>query len=68
MPKDAQGRTTKHIKCSCKHGYQDRECGDGIRLHNYARKGRNGEPGWRCTVCCDVKVASQADIEKAGKT
>ena len=49
---------TKVIKCSCKHKFQDNEYGKGNRLHNYARKGYlKGDPGWRCTVCSNVKPA-----------
>ena len=43
------------LKCSCKHEWQDKEYGPGMRVHNLARKGYNGRAGWRCTVCERVK-------------
>ena len=47
---------TKILKCKCAHDYQDEEYGLGNRVHNYAPKGTvTGKPGWRCTVCVDVK-------------
>jgi hypothetical protein len=33
--------------CSCSHEYQDRHYGEGMRVHNYAKKGE----ATRCTVC-----------------
>jgi len=45
------------LPCSCKHKFQDEEYGEGMRVHNYAPKGYNGGPGWRCTVCEKVKPA-----------
>ena len=38
-------RTTKRLKCSCQHPFQDQRCGSQIRIHNKIVK------GWRCTVC-----------------
>lgn len=43
---------TRKLKCTCKHKFQDKEYGKGIRLHNSC--GVNGEK-WRCTVCGDIK-------------
>lgn len=54
--------TTKIQTCNCTHymggksgaEFQDRLYGAGNRLHN--KTGQNGKnPGWRCTVCGDVK-------------
>ena len=50
-------KTTETIKCNCNHDYQDKEYGAKNRVHNYALKGYRGAPGWRCTVCRDVKKA-----------
>jgi hypothetical protein len=46
----------KKLKCNCKHSFQDKEHGKGIRVHNFAPKGNQGSPGWRCTVCKNVKA------------
>ena len=45
--------TTKILACTCKHVFQDKEYGPGMRLHNWAPK--SGGAGWRCTVCADKK-------------
>jgi hypothetical protein len=64
---------TKIIKCSCKHAFQDATYGLGLRVHNFARKPGGTEPGWRCTVCLNVKPATAEDkqdnpIGKGAKT
>lgn len=41
---------TKIVRCSCKHEFQDREYGNGMRVCNGKNKG-NKPDGWRCTVC-----------------
>lgn len=33
------------LPCTCKHDYQDRKCGIGVRVHNANTKGS------KCTVC-----------------
>jgi len=48
---------TKILPCKCKHEYQDELYKKGKRVHN--RCGRDKSPGWRCTVCGDVKPVSQ---------
>jgi hypothetical protein len=40
---------TKKMKCKCKHEFQDKEYGKGIRLFN--RAGTDNLHKWRCTVC-----------------
>lgn len=47
--------TTKILPCTCKHEFQDKEYGIQQRVHNYAEKENNGDGGWRCTVCKNVK-------------
>jgi len=37
-------RSTKKIKCTCKHAYQDKRY-NGFRVYNKTAK------GYRCTVC-----------------
>jgi hypothetical protein len=37
----------KLIFCHCKHEYQDKKYGRGLRVHNRAVK----KGTWRCTVC-----------------
>ena len=44
VPKKA---TTKKLRCSCYHLFQDKRYGRGKRLHNLKAK----DGGWRCTVC-----------------
>lgn len=50
----------KILGCSCKHEYQDRKYGVGMRVHNPAPKiGKDGAgkvTGFRCTVCANAKV------------
>lgn len=38
------------IRCSCKHDYQDKRYGVGVRVHN-PLKATSGGLQWRCTVC-----------------
>ncbi len=46
------------IKCDCKHKWQDKEYGKGMRLHNGCYRGLgNTLMGYRCTVCGDLKSA-----------
>lgn len=42
--------------CNCVHPGQDRLYGQGMRLHNLAKKGS----AWRCTVCGTTKDLSKA--------
>ena len=43
--------TTRKMRCSCYHIFQDRKYGKGYRLHNLKAK----DSGWRCTVCGSSK-------------
>lgn len=38
------------LPCKCKHEYQDKIYGFGLRAHNWARKA-NTTGAWRYTVC-----------------
>ena len=38
----------KKVKCDCKHEYQDRKLGEGVR---YANKTAAVPAKYRCTVC-----------------
>ncbi len=50
MKTDKQPPTKgKVMKCSCKHVYQDKKYGKGMRYHNPTRL--NPIPTYRCTVC-----------------
>lgn len=42
------------IKCSCKHDFQDKEFGQGNRLHNEC--GGKKINTYRCTVCRTEKT------------
>ena len=46
---------TKVIECTCKHEFQDRAYGKGMRIHNFAPKA-GGQGMWRCTVCKNEKA------------
>ena len=35
------------MKCTCKHAFQDAQYGQGVRLHNIGKMGKEA----RCTVC-----------------
>lgn len=39
-------RSTKILRCSCKHKFQDKEYGKGRRVHN-----KTVGDKWRCTAC-----------------
>ena len=42
--------------CTCKHDFQDREYGQGMRVHNHAPGNGNKSPKrYRCTVCSTVR-------------
>jgi hypothetical protein len=53
------------IKCNCKHEFQDKKYGNGMRVHNYALKLRSngGKPGYRCTICKNEKPLSASEIK-----
>lgn len=42
--------TTKLIRCDCKHEFQDKTYGYGMRVHTPTKSGSN-----RCTVCNKIK-------------
>ena len=42
--------TTRVLKCTCSHEYQDSLYGKRLRLHNRCGK-KASQPFWRCTVC-----------------
>ena len=46
----AKYRGCKLMQCSCRHPYQDRLYGNGIRVCN-----PTGHGGFRCTVCGSAK-------------
>lgn len=46
----------KLLKCKCKHSFQDKEFGEGIRAHNpLTKKPTAQRPGMKCTVCGSIK-------------
>lgn len=51
---------TQILKCECKHDYQDKRYGCGMRVHN-ALAPAKGSQQWRCTVC--EKVRSGPDVK-----
>lgn len=40
---------TMVLPCNCKHEYQDKHYGPGMRVHN--KFGEGSDSGFRCTVC-----------------
>ena len=52
------------LTCTCKHKFQDTQYGPNQRVHNHAPKGNAGNPGWRCTVCGNVKPAKKEKERK----
>lgn len=48
---------SKILICSCIHKAQDKIYGNQKRLHSFGLKAYNGNEGWRCTVCKNVKRA-----------
>ncbi len=53
--------TTKVMKCTCKHEYQDKHYGKDLRVHNMAI---GKVKGWRCTVCATVKPDGEVEKKK----
>lgn len=43
--------TTKILKCSCEHEYQDKKYGKGMRVGNLKAGAKTGPVLYRCTVC-----------------
>lgn len=43
------------LKCTCKHDYQDKVYGKGMRVHNAAGKGKAHGKEVVCTVCLSKK-------------
>jgi hypothetical protein len=43
------------------HPFQDSYYGLYNRVHNYAIKGYSGNPGWRCTICLNVRPAGRLE-------
>jgi len=37
--------------CSCKHEYQEKVYGPGLRVHNEAKSSNKSEKAYTCTVC-----------------
>ncbi len=54
------------LHCSCKHDYQDKEHGYGLRVHNGCKSGTSGN-GWRCTVCGNVQEMRPALVRERDK-
>jgi len=48
--KEVKAETTQIKPCNCVSKFQDKQYGNGNRLHNYAKNHPKGG-GWRCTVC-----------------
>lgn len=53
----ATSDTTKITQCTCKHDFQDKHYGKGLRVHNLAT---GKVKGWRCTVCSNIKATPDA--------
>ena len=46
----------KILKCKCKHDFQDKQYGEGMRVHNQCtKKPTAAKPGVKCTVCGSIK-------------
>ena len=43
--------TSKAIKCTCVHEFQDQNYGMGMRLHTKVKQKVSTDKTWRCTVC-----------------
>ena len=54
------------MACTCKHDFQDKTYGRGLRLFNYGRK-INGTGGYRCTVCGATRGAATPPTKKEEK-
>lgn len=54
---------TKLIPCGCKHDFQDKEYGAGMRVHNKG-KGTVSTDKWICTVCGKSLSISSPKAEK----
>ncbi len=43
------------LKCTCKHNFQDRMYGGGMRVFNPLKKSQTHSNHARCTVCLAIK-------------
>jgi hypothetical protein len=48
---DKKSSNVAILRCDCKHSFQDRQYGPGMRVHNYCHSDKNKDTPWRCTVC-----------------
>ena len=49
------------LKCTCKHNYQNKRYGPGMRVHNRCTKDRMVKH--RCTVCGDTKEIQGRQVD-----
>lgn len=48
------------LRCTCKHDFQDKTYGSGMRVHNPCPpKGKTDDPKYRCTVCGAERTAKE---------
>lgn len=57
MTTETKSESTKIIRCSCPHEYQDQRYGKGRRVMNPTRKGDDKKKQYRCSVCEAVHFA-----------
>ncbi|MCK9524524.1 MAG: hypothetical protein M0R49_01160 [Limnochordia bacterium] len=49
------------LPCTCQHEFQDRQYGNGMRVHNLAVNINSKNGGYRCTVCQKEKARPTGD-------
>jgi len=53
---------SKKMECTCKHEYQDKKYGKGIRVHNLC--GPYPQKNWGCTVCSRITEGAKPFVVK----
>lgn len=54
--------TTK-VNCTCKHEYQDKTYGPGVRIANGTAKGTDTTREVRCTVCSKMHTVHRGKVK-----
>ena len=54
---------TKILMCSCKHEFQDKTYGKGMRVHNSFKPKETGRAHYRCTVCRHEQEVAKKEVE-----
>jgi hypothetical protein len=54
---------TAKVNCVCKHEYQDKEHGAGVRIANATQKATDKTVDVRCTVCGKIHTVNKERVK-----